>query len=115
MSQVWFRYIDYQVSAGVDEWEEPLGPSSTHIRVIECPIMSTTPKGVWLLDRYGNRRLVLHNSRKKYACETLKEAQESFAARKARQARIYSARVRQAENALSQINRLMGQTKKELF
>lgn len=98
-SVYWYRYEDYLVSAGVDEFENPLGPAELRIRLREIEVVRTTPKGV----RLDCGRFVLNKSKKRYACATIEEAKESFIARKTRQAHIYANRLRHTQMALFMI------------
>jgi hypothetical protein len=97
---VYYRVYDQLVSAGVDEWDNPLGPARVEVYVMEIPVISRTPKGVWL--DYCGKRFVLDSSRKRFACPTVEEAEESFIARKTRQLSILNkqaANVRRAMEA----------------
>lgn len=64
------------------------------VEALWFPVRKRTPKGAWIYDRF-----VLLTARKKYACETLEEAVESFLARKTRQASIYQHRLNDAKRA----------------
>lgn len=77
------------------------------LSTISCPVMSFTPKGAWILDARGKRRFVLFSARKKYALRTVEEAMISFLARKERQHRIYTARLRITENAIALVKQQM--------
>lgn len=96
----WYRIEDHLVSAGVDEFDNPLGPAQLQISVREFEVEKETPKGVWLRSTFF-RRFVLRDARKKYACPSKEAALESFLARKKKQRNIYAARVARAENAMS--------------
>lgn len=97
--EVWYRFHERVVSAGVDEWDNPVGPGRIEVYVSKYPVMKHTPKGVWL-DIYDQKKFVLRDARKRYACPTMEEALESFVARKKRQIRILSTRLRHAEDAI---------------
>ena len=64
------------------------------------PIMRRTPKGARLLDG----RFVLLTARKKFACNTILEALQSFKARKERQKTILSSRLAETSRALDAVN-----------
>jgi len=96
MTEYWYRYEDRLVSAGVDEFERPLGPARTEVRLSKLIVTKHTPRGVWL----DGWRFVKLNSHKRFACPTIDEAKESFIARKRRQLRILYAQTRRAETAL---------------
>jgi hypothetical protein len=76
----------------------------------QYPVLSETPKGVWL-DVFGCKRFVRADARKKYASPTQEEALESFHARKRRQVQILSAQLARAQAAL----RLTNETDAECF
>ena len=103
MSEVWYRYTDHMVSAGVDEWGDSIGPGRVEVCLSKFRVLKHTTKGVWL-DVYGQGRFVLNYSRKRYAHATVEEARESFIKRKERQIGIYSARIGQAEAAIRRVN-----------
>ena len=108
---VWYRATETTTGTGyVDEcgdWHRT-GDSSVKILIEELEVLKRTPKGVWLkvdsYDIYGmacrDKRFVLNESRKRFACPTIKEALDSFVARKERQAEIYEARARTARRAI---------------
>jgi hypothetical protein len=73
------------------------------IRVLQFPVISKTPKGVWI-QRWPRalpnfRRFILTSARKRFACPTLEEARESYLARKWRQASILHNRYLKAVEA----------------
>lgn len=109
--EVWYRAEESTVGTGyVDEYGDwhRTGDSSVLIRIHELEVLKRTPKGVWLKhESYGyngtvasDRRFVLNECRKRFACPTIKEALDSFVARKERQAEIYEARARTARRAI---------------
>lgn len=102
---VWYRATETTTGTGyVDEWGDwhRTGDSSVTILIEELEVLKVTPKGVWLAycSQYSDRRFVLNESRKRFACPTIKEALDSFVARKERQAGIYEARARTARRAI---------------
>lgn len=97
---VYYRIEDYLESAGVDEFDNPLGPPRVRVAIREFEVDRRTPKGVWISRGFMGRRFVLKSARKRYACPTLAEALESFIARKRKQISIYSKRIANAELAL---------------
>ena len=98
-AEQWYRFESTVVSDGVDQFDNPVGPGSTQLRLYHYPVVGKTPKGVWL-DIYGRRRLVLMEARKRYACPTIHEAAESFRKRKARQTWILKRQIHHVEEAL---------------
>lgn len=93
--EVWFRYEDFRVSNGVDEWENSLG-SHTAIRLVKLRVVKHTPKGVRLEDG----KVVIKDHHKKYALPTKELALESFLARKNREIEIYTCRIQHAKEAI---------------
>jgi len=86
----WYRVTEVKTYAGV------------HILVHTLRVLKTTPKGVWF-DDFGRRRFVLTGARKRFACPNLKEAVESFKARKQRQITILTSQLGHANDALERI------------
>jgi hypothetical protein len=110
----WYRYEDFR-EADYDPWAEYEQPSSNHaaLRLRKFLVLKETPKGVWLDgDRgYGNytgKTFVLKEANKRWACPTIEEAEESWRARKAKQAKIYTARLRSIEEAIKLMDRNKG-------
>jgi len=62
------------------------------------PVLKETPKG-WWLDDWGKRRFALKDARKRFAHPTEVEARTSYAARKARQISILTARLGMAQRS----------------
>jgi hypothetical protein len=105
-----FKHIDklYRIdgkcyAACLDEYENPMGIGSRELRVSKFDVVRATPTGVWIQpyswdDSY--KKFVRLTASKKYACETIELAKESFIARKNRQIRILSARLRDARTFL---------------
>jgi len=86
----WFRITDYRRelgSVGLDVWK--------------LEVLRETPRGVWLNDWSPKGRFVLRGARKRWACPTLKEAAESFKARKRRQIMLLENQLTRAKRALS--------------
>lgn len=112
MDEVWYRYDDVRYAALLDEYERPCGPGVLEVKLREYKVIRHTPKGVWLAFSFGplsafssaERRFVLNDARKRFACPTIEEAKQSFIARKTRQARIHHARAKQAEDSIKLIN-----------
>lgn len=89
----------------LDEWENSIGTSSAHIHCLSIPVLKETPKGVWIGYHWDDRRFVLRDARKRYACPTKLEALESFRQRKRRQYEIYRARIKHIEELTGLIRR----------
>lgn len=108
---LWYRIEDYRTAAPLNERDEPSGPGSSEVRVVELVVTRETPKGVWLDYRIVPgfpRRFVRRNARKRWACPTMKEALASFRARKERQLRLLRAQIDHIECALAKANRAFG-------
>ena len=106
IGDIWYRYMETQYAAPLDEYERPMGYGSVQINLNEYKVIKETAKGVWLTyaqpyfltDKW--KKFVLLGSRKKFACPTKEEAMVSFIARKRAQIRIYKDRLESAEMAL---------------
>lgn len=81
VGDVWWRFYDGLESAGVDEFDNPLGPPRVRLYVRKFIVTKVTPKGV----RLNDGGLVLNHWRRKYANPTKALARESFLARKEKQ------------------------------
>ena len=105
IGDIWYRYMETQYAAPLDEYERPMGNGSVQINLTEYHVIKETPKGVWLRHTgflmYNWKKFVLLGSRKKFACPTKEEAMVSFIARKRAQIRIYKDRLESAEMALA--------------
>lgn len=102
---VLYRYEDVLTAASVDEFDRPMGDSSVQVYLRQFPITRTTAKGAWI-DVYGTHRFVLLTARKRFACESIDAARDSFVARKQAQRRIYTARLRSINRAIEIAERL---------
>ena len=104
MTEFLYRYTDYTVSIGTDEFGESLGGSRVEVGLYKYKVLKWTPKGAWI-SLYEiiphDRKFVLLTARKKFACKTIEEAKESFVARKKAQIRILKANI--AEEALLKV------------
>jgi len=103
-----YRYEDRSVSGTPDEFDN-YRASYVQVRLLKFEVISVTRKGAWI--RYpmnqSGKKFILLNARKRFACETEEGAKESFLARKARQLRIYYARIRSIEEAIRRINGIL--------
>jgi hypothetical protein len=98
MSEVYYRFEDKSYSVLCGPTEDDYA-SQLRVHCHQYPVVKTTPKGVWL-NVYGDRRFVLNEARKRFACPTVELAHESFKARKKRQIKIYESRIKDARQAL---------------
>jgi hypothetical protein len=101
-NEYWFRLEDQRYAASLDEFDEPIGRGRLVVHVRKFKVVRHTPKGVWLIGGSygGDPRFVLRGARRRFACQTLDEAKESFEARKSKQARIYRARADTSDEAV---------------
>jgi hypothetical protein len=86
----YYRYYEVSTTSGVEVY------FCTFI------VLKKTTKGVWI-DNYGNKKFVLNDARKKFACPTKGLAKESFIARKKRQIQILNKQLQKAKAALFRI------------
>lgn len=94
-----YRYEDIRYAPPVDEFERPIGEGTLSVELRTYIVRKHTPCGVWIDGRFVNLK-----ANKRFACPTMEEAKESFIARKKRQIRILSARLKDAQRALEIIN-----------
>lgn len=85
--EYWYRYEESRYESGHKVW------------LRGYPVLRATPKGVWLAIGFGERKFVLLDARKRWACPTEGEARESFIARKRRQIRILAGQLDRARQA----------------
>lgn len=86
-------------AAPLDEFDRSSGEGRLELREIKFQIIKRTPKGAWI-DIYGDKKFVNLTARKKFACETIDKALESFIARKERQISILESQTRYAKRVL---------------
>jgi hypothetical protein len=100
----YYRYADIRYSNGIDEFEHSLGYFiDVVLRTFE--VTRQTPKGVWI--NYGHdKRFILENARKKFACATKEEALESFLARKKRQRSLLIRQLSDTNSAITICNKI---------
>ena len=99
---LWYRAkADVQISAyhPYDERFYPLSKPRVSIFYESFPVIRRTPKGVWLQlpGYYGDKRFVLRDARKRFACPTKEEALESLHARTKRRVLILGAQLKKAQ------------------
>lgn len=99
MSEHWYRY-DGTTYASLDEFDD-VCEGRTVITLDKIPVLKHTPKGVWLEMSFDEKRFVLRDARKRYACPTKREALESLVARKRRQISILETQTRRAKLVLA--------------
>ena len=94
----WYRYDDAP-SASLDEWGDYTF-SVMYVRLSGYRVLKLTPKGAWLNMGYPEKRFVLKDANKRFACPTVEEAKASYIARKRKQIRIYTARITSAQRGI---------------
>lgn len=90
----WYRYEQWLFTDGI-----------VKIRCDSFPILRKTRCGVWLDLGFGEKRFVLSNAKKRWACPTKGEAMESFKARKLRQIKILDGQLKRSKEALKLIKK----------
>lgn len=112
LNDIWYRYIDIQHAPPLDDGYLSI-TGDVKVYLQKYKVVKETPKGVWLqylsifvTQGDSDRRFVLIGTRKQFACPTIEQALESFVARKKAQIRIYTARIKRAERALLELERL---------
>ncbi len=105
--EIWYRYNDVHYAPPLDELYRPCGKGQVKLELREFKVLRHTPKGVWLVYLIGtwtggeeDKRFVLRDSRKRYACPTKEEALVSYTARKKSQVSKLRAQLSSAEEAL---------------
>lgn len=106
----YYRYDTRRYSAGVDEFDNPLGPGRLSLELRSFPVYKITPKGVWVND-YGSFRFVLATARSTLCYPTHARALENFIARKKRYISILDGKIAEAEEGIQLALRLMEKDK----
>jgi hypothetical protein len=94
---VYYRFEDYAVSNGSDEYGDPYPGHTVAVRLQTYRVEKITPCGV----RLCSGKFVNSSWNKQFAWPTIEEAKKSFYARKARLISIASARIRDAKMAVN--------------
>lgn len=112
MTGFYYRYADFlESSGGYDmsgEWEP--GPSVVRVQIEQFEVVKKTPKGAWIVDNNGDRRLILDHWFNKYANPTLDGARRDFIARKKKLIAIQEARIRDARLAIATAEKNIAET-----
>lgn len=110
-NEYWYRFEDKLRSTGSVTESGDYVHNSRYVEVLlhKYIVVKHTPKGVWLREIFGpfegtNKRFVLNNAKKRFACPSIEAAKTSFRARKQRQADIYRLRLQQAEEAIQKVS-----------
>lgn len=119
--EYWYRYTDSAYAPPLDEYDNIVGNSTVYVQLHTYEVIKHTPKGVWLalnifFDSSNennklpwNKRFVLTNARKRFACPTIEEAKESFIARKNAQLGIYNEKIKRIKKAKQIVLRNKGE------
>jgi hypothetical protein len=102
--EFFYRVEDKLCADTPDEFDN-YGPPSVYVSLRKFGVVRHTKCGAWI-NVYGERKFVLISARKRYACPTIKEAKESFTARKKRQIRILSTKIGYIEDALYKLEEI---------
>lgn len=95
-----YRVEGVTYAAYYDEWDDNRGIGRSELVTRTYPVTRRTPKGAWI-NMCGEKKFVNLTAHKKFACETVEDARESFRQRKRRQIGILSAQLRQAKMYLA--------------
>jgi len=109
-----YRYEEIRYSLGVDQFDNAIPGHTLKVALRKYKVVKKTNKGyrISLLSELflpnnsssdidiKNTRFVLSTAKKKFACETIELAKESFIARKNRQLSILKRQIRDVEEAL---------------
>lgn len=101
MTEQLYRYDDIQYAPPLDEFEYPIGEGRLTVRLSRFPILRRTKCGAWITGPMGEDKFVNLERHKKFACETVQSAMDSFLARKQVQRRIHAKAVARAEKAIA--------------
>lgn len=103
-SEVYYRYEDVRYAPPADECGERYGIGDLKVELRKFDVKKHTPKGT-VINYYNQRKFILREANKHFACPTIEEAKASFIARKKRQASIHRARYEQALEAIEKIEK----------
>jgi hypothetical protein len=109
----WYRYEIVRYSNGVDEFDDPLPGHSVAVEVRDFMVLRHTPKGVWIETWAGDKRFVLKDARKRYACPTKEEALDSFIARQRRRVSILEAQAQDSRIGMQIAKELVARLSKQ--
>ena len=97
-------------TVGVNEFGDPLPASFEGIRLTWYPVVRRTPAGAWISEGPWSAerdRWVGLGRRKRYACETAKEALTSLLTRRRRQIRVLNAQIERAEREMGAVREML--------
>ena len=93
---VLYRVEAIRYSYVIDPDMELYGTTKPELQVYWYPVTKRTPCGAWIEGRFVNLQ-----ANKRFACNTIEEAVESFVARRQRQIRILKKKLQYAEDDLN--------------
>jgi hypothetical protein len=98
--------VDADWRAGYDAFDDVALPATLDGFVARAyPVLRLTPKGKWIEYR-GERKFILNESHKRFACETVELAVKSFFARRERQISLLQGQLRRAEKEMARLKHL---------
>jgi hypothetical protein len=105
-----YRIKDVLYAPPLDEWDNPIGNSQLEVVLTRYEIIKKTNCGYWINDGLEKRFVLMRWAngnpvRKIFACESIKEAKESFIIRKQRQIGLYHSKIERAKLALEILKR----------
>lgn len=116
MTEYLYRIDGIQYAAPLDEFENSCRKGRIELFERKFEIAKRTPCGAWIFIHGWNdeKKFVNLKATKKYACETIEDAKQSFIARKKRQIRILTARLNDANYFLTIAqNKFVGPTESD--
>ena len=102
MTEFFYRYVDRRLANFADEWGDSTG-SRPDVVLRKYGVIKHTPKGTWIDEGWDSKKFVLRDARRRWACPTVEEAEESFMARKRRQLSILQAHQRHVEDVMAMV------------
>lgn len=96
----YYRYYDTLYSNGTDEFGDALPGGHMEVQLMTIPVLKATKCGAWIGWSESDKRFINNSWTKRWACPTIKEAQESYIARKKREIALYQGRINYAQEAL---------------
>lgn len=100
-----YRYEDVQYAPPPDEYGDCYGIGDLKVHLRTYTVIKRTLKGTVIDIGVGDRKFILRNATKHFACPTVEEAMISFLARKRRQISIHQAVIDRANRAIKIIQK----------
>ena len=99
--EYFYRIEDKLCAGSIDEFDN-CGPAQVHVQLYKYGVIKHTKCGTWV-NVYGEKKFVLRDARKRFACATIAEAKEQFTWRKERQMSILYNKIHNIELAISKL------------